>query len=93
MITDQQVILLRLNMAKHNNQRIASAKAGMSERTGRKYLKSDALPSEKKTERHWQTRSSPFEDVWSEIEDIEEEQENNEPCDIESFKRDREINQ
>lgn len=28
-----------------------------------------------------------------EIEDIEEEAENNEPCDIESFKRDREINQ
>ena len=46
MITDQQVKLLRVNMTKYSNQKISAAKSGMSERSARKYLKANSLPSE-----------------------------------------------
>jgi len=68
MITDQQIKLLRSNMAKHKNQKIAAAKSGMSERSARKYLKTESLPSELKKERHWRTRSDTFSPVWDQIE-------------------------
>ena len=68
MITDQQVILLRLSMKKYNNQRIAAAKSGVCERTARKYLKARQLPSELKKEREWRTRTSDVEEVWGEAE-------------------------
>ena len=58
MITNQQVQLLRFSMTKYSNQKIAAAKSGMSERSARKYLKTTALPSELKKERHWRTRSN-----------------------------------
>jgi len=67
MITDQQVKLLRMNMVKYSNQRIASAKSGMSERSARKYLKTPILPSEMKKKRHWRTRSDAFESVWEDV--------------------------
>ena len=68
MINDRQAILLRINMKKYNNQRIASAKSGMCERTARKYLKAGELPSVLKKERKWRTRTSDIEDVWGEAE-------------------------
>ena len=46
----------------------AAAKAGMCEKTARKYLKSGKLPSQMKPERSWRTRKDPFEAVWPEIE-------------------------
>ena len=46
----------------------AAAKAGMCEKTARKYLKSGKLPSQMKEERTWRTRKDPFEVVWPEIE-------------------------
>lgn len=70
MIRDHQVKLLRTTMAKHKNQRIAAAKSGMSERSARKYLKTESLPSELKKERHWRTRSNTFEPVWDKIESM-----------------------
>jgi len=68
MIKDRQVILLRNNMAKYNNQKIAAAKSGMCERTARKYLKEHQLPSALKKERKWRTRTSDIEEVWCEAE-------------------------
>ncbi len=70
MITDQQVQLLRISMTKYLNQKIAAAKSGMSERSARKYLKTESLPSELKKERHWRTRSNVFEPVWDKIENM-----------------------
>ena len=49
-------------------QATAAAKAGMSERTARKFLRSGATPSESKTPHTWRTRVDPFAEVWPEIE-------------------------
>jgi hypothetical protein len=68
MIKDRQVILLRETMEKYKNQKIAAAKSGMSERSARKYLKEEELPSSLKKEREWRTRTSDIEEVWSEAE-------------------------
>jgi len=46
---------------------IAAAKAGMDEKTARKYLNNDQLPSQSQTEHNWRTRSDPFEQEWETI--------------------------
>lgn len=46
---------------------IIAMKAGMDEKTARKYLSLGRLPSEVKPEHSWQTRGNPFEAVWDEI--------------------------
>ena len=45
----------------------AAAKAGMDEKTARRYLQLGKLPSEVRPERSWRTRSDPFEEVWEEL--------------------------
>ena len=49
---------------------IASAKAGMSEPTVRKYRKAGKLPSALKRKHDWRTRPDPFVEVWPEIEEL-----------------------
>ena len=49
---------------------MAAAKAGLSRKTARKYLKSGKLPSQCQPEQYWRTRSDPFESVWPEVEEI-----------------------
>src|SRR5258708_12983955 len=46
----------------------AAAKAGMSERTARKYAHSGATPSQAKAPHTWRSRVDPFAEVWTEIE-------------------------
>ena len=46
----------------------AAAKAGMSERTARKYVHSGRAPSQAKVPHTWRTRPDPFAEVWPEIE-------------------------
>jgi hypothetical protein len=46
------------------SQKVAAARAGMSERTARKYEQAGKLPSELKRPHEWQTRSNPFEEDW-----------------------------
>ncbi|HEU5230111.1 MAG TPA: IS21 family transposase [Ktedonobacteraceae bacterium] len=46
------------------SQRVAAARAGMSERTARKYEKARQLPSELKRPHDWATRQNPFEQDW-----------------------------
>ena len=46
----------------------AAAKAGMSERTARKYAHSGRAPSQAKVPHTWRTRPDPFADVWPEVE-------------------------
>ena len=45
----------------------AAAKAGMDEKTARKYLNSQQLPSQMKSEHNWRTRKDPFDGVWEEV--------------------------
>ncbi len=49
---------------------MVAARAGLSRKTARKYLKSGKLPSQCQPERYWRTRSDPFESVWPEVEEI-----------------------
>jgi hypothetical protein len=46
----------------------AAAKAGMSERTARKYLRSGQMPSALRMPRTYRTRPDPFAEVWPEVE-------------------------
>ena len=52
-----------------NSQEAAAAKAGISENTGRKYLRQGGrqLP---KLERGYRTRKDPFADVWKQLEEM-----------------------
>lgn len=68
MVTDEQVRLLMSLISKGMPQVLAAAKAGMSERTARKYLHSGAMPSASKAPRAWRTRADPFDEVWPEVE-------------------------
>lgn len=46
----------------------AASKAGMDERTARKYLQSGILPSQGRSVRTWRTRPDIFQAVWPEVE-------------------------
>ncbi len=45
-------------------QRVAAARAGIGERTARKYEQAAALPSQLKGPHDWKTRIDPFEEDW-----------------------------
>lgn len=61
---DTEVKLYMQERRKGTPQRIAAARAGMSERTARKYEQAGQLPSELKRPHDWQTRQNPFEEDW-----------------------------
>jgi hypothetical protein len=61
---DTEVKLLMQERRKGTPQRLAAARAGMSERTARKYEHAGQLPSQLKRPHDWQTRSNPFEEDW-----------------------------
>jgi len=67
MVTDQQVRRLFKLVQTEKNFGIAAVKAGMDEKTARKYRRLGKLPSELKQQHTWRTRKDPFEDVWHEI--------------------------
>ena len=48
----------------------AAAKAGMDEKTARKYRDLEKLPSQTKRQRTWRTRKDAFEEVWAEVLEI-----------------------
>jgi hypothetical protein len=54
-------------MQTENKKAIAAAKAGMDEKTARKYMKAGTLPSALKKARTWRTRKDPFVEIWEEI--------------------------
>jgi len=47
---------------------VASLKAGMTRRTGSKYLKTGKLPSDRNATRDWRTRPDPFKTDWPVVE-------------------------
>jgi hypothetical protein len=67
-ITDRQVRILMEMLGKGKRLIVASAKAGMDEKTARRYRDLGKLPSDIKIEHTWQTREDPFSYVWEEIE-------------------------
>ena len=70
MTTDQQVRLLMTLIKQGLPLMTAAAKAGMSERTARKYRRSGKLPSELRVAHTWRTRPDPFEEAWPEVEEL-----------------------
>jgi len=46
---------------------LAAAKAGMDEKTARRYRRLGKVPSEVKVEHTWRTRKDPFAEVWEEV--------------------------
>ena len=67
MVTDQQVRRLFKLVQTENNFGIAAMKAGMDEKTARKYRRQGKLPSEMDTAHTWLTRKDLFEEVWHEV--------------------------
>jgi hypothetical protein len=64
MKNDHEVKLYMAERSKGNSQRVAAARAGMSERTARKYERVGKFPSELKRPHTWLTRENPFEEDW-----------------------------
>ena len=67
MVTDQQVRKLMKLIQSDMTLAVAAAKAGMDEKTARKYRDLGKLPSQSRKERTWSTRPNPFAEVWSEV--------------------------
>jgi hypothetical protein len=61
-ITDQQVCLY-MKIRKNKSQGLASAKAGISERSARRIESAVTLPSQT-PRRYWRSRADPFAQVW-----------------------------
>ncbi len=68
MVTDQQILRLRLALHKGMSLSLAAAKAGIDRKTARTYRQLDRLPSEVAMEHTWRTRPDSFDDVWPELE-------------------------
>ena len=67
MVTNRQVRKLMTLLNQEATLSTAAAKAGMDERTARKYRRLGKLPSEVRRLHDWQTRPDPFAEVWDEV--------------------------
>ncbi len=67
MVTDRQVRMLMKLINEEETLAAAAAKAGMDEKTARKWRDCGMVPSQSKVGHTWRTRSDPFEDVWEEV--------------------------
>ena len=67
MISDRQVRKVIELMQSERTKVIAAAKAGMNEKTARKWVRLGKLPSEAKEPHTWRTRTDPFEAVWDRV--------------------------
>ncbi len=61
---DGEVRLYMHHRAKGQTQQVAAARAGISEKTGRKYEQAGKLPSQLRKPRTHRTRQNPFEEDW-----------------------------
>src|SRR5438105_8139754 len=61
---DTEIRLYLQERRKGMTQRVAAARAGIGERTARKYEQAAALPSQLKGPHDWKTRIDPFEEDW-----------------------------
>lgn len=67
MMTDQQVKRLWRALSSGKTLARSADKAGMDEKTARKYRLLGRLPSEVTPQRTWRTRTDPFTEVWPEV--------------------------
>lgn len=67
MVTDGQVRLLMKGIQQEKSLAVAAAKAGMSEKTARRYRDLGKLPGEVRPQHDWRTRVDPFEAVWAKV--------------------------
>jgi Mu transposase-like protein len=70
MITDHQFRRLIKLSQTEETLALAAAKAGMDEKTARKWRKMGLSPSEAKKPRTYRTRPDPFVEVWGEVEQL-----------------------
>ncbi len=70
MITDQQARKLMKLVKTEESVSMAAAKAGMCEKTARRYVRSGKLPSEVHPAHTWRTREDPFTEVWEEVREL-----------------------
>ncbi len=68
--TDQEVLRLMREYAKHGEVGRAARAAAMDRKTARKYIDAQQLPSELRVDRDWRTRPDPFETDWPLIEQM-----------------------
>jgi hypothetical protein len=69
MATDLHIRRLRRLDQQGLSKRQAAAKAGIDDKTARKYRRLGKLPSEVRMEHTWKTRPNPFADVWPQVEE------------------------
>ena len=69
MVADRQVRRLR-KLIHDRGLSVASARAGLDEKTARKYLRNGKLPSECRPDRTWRTRPDPFDEVWPSLAEL-----------------------
>jgi hypothetical protein len=67
MVTDRLFRRLRKLIQTEDTLAQAADKAGVDEKTARKYRDSDPLPSQRRVPRTWRTREDPFQDIWPEL--------------------------
>ena len=67
MITDHQARKLMKLVHEGEPLSRAALKAGMNEKTARKYRNAGKLPSELRAPHTWRTRPDPFADVWDDV--------------------------
>ena len=70
MITDGQVRKFWRDLATGRKLAVAARRAGMDEKTARKYRQGRKLPSMLKRPRAYRTRKDPFADVWPQVETL-----------------------
>lgn len=70
MVTDEQVRRLRRELCRGETLERACQKAGMSEKTGRKWRGAGPLPGQCREPRTWRTREDPFAEVWPELAEL-----------------------
>lgn len=69
MVTDRLFRRLRKLIQTEGTLAKAADRAGVDEKTARKYRDSDPLPSQRRVPHTWRTREDPFQDVWPELVD------------------------
>ena len=67
MVKDRQVKRLWQALSSGKTLAQSADKAGMDEKTARKYRRLGRLPSEVVPQRSWRTREDPFSEVWAEV--------------------------
>ena len=67
MVIDRLFRRLRKLLQTESTLAEVADRAGVDEKTARKYRDSDALPSQRRVPHTWRTREDPFQDVWPEL--------------------------